>query len=434
MQLGEFVTLKRGYDLPSSRRVDGSVPVVSSSGVTGHHDTAKVKGPGVVTGRYGTLGEVFFITDDFWPLNTSLYVRDFKGNEPRFSAYVLESVLARKSSDKAAVPGVNRNDLHGLNVRVTRDLGQQRAVVSILSAYDDLAENNRRRIRLLEQTARLIYQEWFVHLRFPGYEHVTVTVTDGMPQGWERRKIGDICETVGGGTPSTKVSEYWHGDIPWVVPSDVTKNDCFVLLDSERKITEKGLRDSSTKMVPADTILMTSRASVGFFGHWSKLAGYLLASAAHSRRDGVPAAMRPDLLVPNTRHAGIAVYRVASTNLVTLYRSKSFALVDTEVCTNQGFINIVTQDEEARLFLLFNLASRVDEIRSNAKGTTYPEISKARFREMDVLVPSPSVTRQFARVADDIIRQVLCLKRSVCHLARARDILLPRLMNGGIAA
>ena len=375
MQLGEFVTLKRGYDLPSSRRVDGSVPVVSSSGVTGHHDTAKVKGPGVVTGRYGTLGEVFFITDDFWPLNTSLYVRDFKGNEPRFSAYVLESVLARKSSDKAAVPGVNRNDLHGLNVRVTRDLGQQRAVVSILSAYDDLAENNRRRIRLLEQTARLIYQEWFVHLRFPGYEHVTVTVTDGMPQGWERRKIGDICETVGGGTPSTKVSEYWHGDIPWVVPSDVTKNDCFVLLDSERKITEKGLRDSSTKMVPADTILMTSRASVGFF-----------------------------------------------------------ALVDTEVCTNQGFINIVTQDEEARLFLLFNLASRVDEIRSNAKGTTYPEISKARFREMDVLVPSPSVTRQFARVADDIIRQVLCLKRSVCHLARARDILLPRLMNGGIAA
>ena len=93
MPLGEFVTLKRGYDLPSSLRVDGPVPVVSSSGVTGCHDVAKVKAPGVVTGRYGTLGEVFFIDEDFWPLNTALYVQDFQGNDPRFSAYFLESVL-----------------------------------------------------------------------------------------------------------------------------------------------------------------------------------------------------------------------------------------------------------------------------------------------------------------------------------------------------
>ena len=101
IRLGDFVTLKRGYDLPSSLRVDGSVPVVSSSGVTGHHDTAKVKGPGVVTGRYGTLGEVFFITDDFWPLNTSLYVQDFKGNDARFSAYFLESTLKKRDSNKS---------------------------------------------------------------------------------------------------------------------------------------------------------------------------------------------------------------------------------------------------------------------------------------------------------------------------------------------
>ena len=92
MPLGEFVTLKRGYDLPASLRVDGPVPVVSSSGVTGYHDAAKVKGPGVVTGRYGTLGEVFFIDEDF------------------------------TGSNRAAVPSVNRNDLHALTVRATRDL------------------------------------------------------------------------------------------------------------------------------------------------------------------------------------------------------------------------------------------------------------------------------------------------------------------------
>ena len=153
-------------------------------------------------------------------------------------------------------------------------------IASILSTYDDLIENNRQRIQLLEQMARLLYREWFVHLRFPGHKHVTIT--DGVPQGWQRKTIADVCRTVGGGTPSTNVSEYWDGDVTWVIPSDVTKNDCLVLLDSERKITNTGLRASSAKIVPAETILMTSRATVGFF-----------------------------------------------------------ALMDSEVCTNQGFINII---------------------------------------------------------------------------------------------
>ena len=372
IRLGEFVTLKRGYDLPSSLRVDGSVPVVSSSGVTGHHDTAKVEGPGVVTGRYGTLGEVFFITDDFWPLNTSLYVQDFKGNDPRFSAYFLESILGNTNSDKAAVPGVNRNDLHALPVRVTRDIGEQRAITSILSAYDDLIENNRQRIRLLEQAARLLYQEWFVRFRFPGHEH-DIAETD-VPAGWTTRRLSDICDTIGGGTPSTKVPEYWDGDVTWVVPSDVTSNDCLVLLDSERKITEERLRESSARMVPAETILMTSRASVGFF-----------------------------------------------------------ALMDREVATNQGFINIIPHDERLRMYLLFNLMSRVAEIRVNAKGTTYPEISKGRFRAMNIVIPVSALAEKFSDIVLAVVRQVRCLKRSISQLENARDAFLPRLMNGEIA-
>lgn len=247
----------------------------------------------------------------------------------------------------------------------------QQSISNTLSAYDDLIENNRRRIQLLEQAARLFYREWFVHLRFPGHEHVTVT--NGVPEGWVKKKIADVCETVGGGTPSTKVSEYWNGDITWIVPSDVTKNDCLVLLDSERKITEKGLRESSAKMVPPYTILMTSRASVGFF-----------------------------------------------------------ALMDSDVCTNQGFINIIPLAGEMRMYLLFNLMYRVKEIRSNAKGTTYPEISKGRFREMDVVVPSMTLVSEFGRVSSDIIHQVSCLKRTTLQLEKARDLLLPRLMNGEV--
>ncbi|MBI5709205.1 MAG: restriction endonuclease subunit S [Candidatus Eisenbacteria bacterium] len=185
-KLGDVVTLKRGYDLPSHERRPGPYPVVSSSGITDHHDETRVRGPGVVTGRFGTLGQVFFLKDDFWPLNTSLYVQDFKGNLPRFVAYLLAQLGLGSQNAAAAVPGVNRNHLHALRVRVP-PLRLQERIAGILSAHDDLIENNLRRIRILEEMARALYREWFVDLRFPG--HAAVPRVDSplgrIPQGWD---------------------------------------------------------------------------------------------------------------------------------------------------------------------------------------------------------------------------------------------------------
>lgn len=189
--LGDVIKLQRGHDLPERVRIDGPVPIVSSSGVTGRHNIAKAEPPGVVTGRYGTIGKVFFVEEPYWPLNTALYVVDFKGNDPRFISYLLRNTLKNYQSEKAAVPGVDRNVLHLLKVKAPgRQL--QGKIADILSAYDDLIENNRRRIALLEEAARLLYAEWFVHFRFPGHEHVKII--DGLPVGWERRPFGEIAE------------------------------------------------------------------------------------------------------------------------------------------------------------------------------------------------------------------------------------------------
>ena len=261
--------------------------------------------------------------------------------------------------------------LKNITFPLPENIADQIRIASILSAYDQKIDNNRRRIALLEKAVRLVYKEWFVNLRFPAHEHAVVR--NGMPERWERRPIADVCRTVGGGTPSTRRPEYWDGNITWIVPSDVTKNDCIVLIDSERTITEKGLRESSATIVPADTILMTSRASVGYF-----------------------------------------------------------ALMDREVCTNQGFINIIPRHAGMTMYLLFNLMSRVKEIRSNAKGTTYPEISKGRFRAMDIVIPEYPVVAKFANLSSEVIRQIRLLKRSTLHLTQARDLLLPRLMSGRI--
>jgi type I restriction enzyme S subunit len=332
----------------------------------------------VILTREAPVGEVgrFTSNDDKVFLGQRLF--HYRPNPNKldwnFLAYVLQSPPVqgrfKGMGFGATVDHVRVGDAESLPVPCP-PLGVQRSIGSTLSAYDDLIENNRRRIQLLEQAARLLYKEWFVHLRFPGHEHVKIK--GGVPERWEKKKISDICKTVGGGTPSTKVPECWEGDITWIVPSNVTKNDCLILIDSERKITGKGLRESSAKMVPAETILMTSRASVGYF-----------------------------------------------------------ALMDYEVCTNQGFINIIPYDVNARMWLLFNLMSRVEEIRSNAKGTTYPEISKGRFRDMDIVIPPDSLVNEFAEPAGHIIQQVRALKQSTLKLQQARDLLLPRVMNGEI--
>ena len=161
-RLGDVIVLKRGYDLPERERRHGPVPVVSSSGITDHHSESRAPGPGVVTGRYGTLGRVFFVPNDFWPLNTALYVQDFKGNDPRFISYFLRSVDFSRFSDKAAVPGLNRNHLHEETVRIPRAVAEQRAIAHILGTLDDKIELNRLMNATLEAMAQALFKSWFV--------------------------------------------------------------------------------------------------------------------------------------------------------------------------------------------------------------------------------------------------------------------------------
>ena len=213
--LGEVINLKRGYDLPHSDRVPGPFPIISSSGVTDHHIEAKVKGPGVITGRYGTLGEVFFVEEDYWPLNTSLYVQDFKGNDPRFISYFLRQLDFGTRNAAGAVPGVNRNHLHKIVVRVPT-LPVQRRIAGILSAYDELIENSQRRIRILEEMARALYREWFVHFRFPGHEKVKRidSPLGPIPESWEVKLVKDIITRRTAGSVYREANVKPDGAIP----------------------------------------------------------------------------------------------------------------------------------------------------------------------------------------------------------------------------
>jgi type I restriction enzyme S subunit len=253
------------------------------------------------------------------------------------------------------------------------DVSTQKRIGEIATNYDNLISNNKRRIELLEESARLLFKEWFVRLRYPGHEHGTIT--DGVPQGWRRCKIEEVTLTFGGGTPSSSVPAFWDGgDVTWFVPTDITRNESLVILDSERKITESGLRNSSAQMLPRDAILMTSRASVGFFAIFDE---------------------KP-------------------------------------CCTNQGFISIVPKIDHARYFMLFDLMNRREEIIGKAGGATYKEINKSTFRNMTMLIPTYDLRREFDEFAGSALQQVRTLKRQLEASRKARDLLLPRFMNGRI--
>jgi type I restriction enzyme S subunit len=150
VRIGDVLTFQRGFDITKNEQSDGDVPIVSSSGVSSFHNKWKVKGPGVVIGRKGTLGTVHFLCRNYWPHDTTLWIKDFKGNEPRFLSYFLRTLRLETFDVGAANPTLNRNHVHGIRVVFPEKIDTQRRIAAILAPYDGLIENNRRRIASLE--------------------------------------------------------------------------------------------------------------------------------------------------------------------------------------------------------------------------------------------------------------------------------------------
>ena len=189
----DLVRLNRGFDLPNQSIEEGPFPVAASTSIKAYHKDFKVEGPGVVTGRSGSLGAVQYLPDRFWPLNTTLYAKDFKSNNERFVAYFLETMRLDNFNSGAGVPTLNQNHLHKLSVRIP-PLNTQKKIAALLAAYDDLIETNKRRIVLLEKMAEELYREWFVRMRFPGYQNTNFV--KGVPEGWEVSPISSFCKEI----------------------------------------------------------------------------------------------------------------------------------------------------------------------------------------------------------------------------------------------
>ena len=245
----------------------------------------------------------------------------------------------------------------------------QERVVDILSAYDDLIENNQKQIKLLEEAAQRLYKEWFVELRFPGYENTPIV--DGVPEGWEKTIFSARVDILSGGTPKTSNPEYYNGSIPFYSPKD--SDDRFFVFDTETHISESGLDNCNSKLYPEETIIITARGTVG--------KTTILAK---------PMAMNQ------------SCYAVRSSQVPSVY------------------------------FLFFALRHEIKALKTMANGGVFDTIIVKTFDRINLTTPSGTLMYAFDKQVRPIMEKIKSSLIEIRCLSEARDRLLPKLMSGEI--
>jgi type I restriction enzyme S subunit len=257
---------------------------------------------------------------------------------------------------------------------VLPDVATQRRIASILSAYDDLIENNTRRIAILEEMARRIYEEWFVRFRFPGHDQVQKVASElGLiPEGWKVQTVEQTFQILGGGTPSKAEPAYWEGGtINWYSPTDLTRAGTSFMEQSADRITALGLAKSSAKLFPPMSVMLTSRATIG-------------------------------VVAINTN----------------------------EACTNQGFITCLPNSDYPLWLLYHWLKANVETFIGLGTGATFKEITKGTFKGIRLLVPPQNLVGAFSSTSEQLMLLSLNLQRKNRNLRATRDLLLPKLISG----
>jgi len=234
-------------------------------------------------------------------------------------------------------------------------LSEQRAIAEVLGALDDKIEANQRQVQCL---LNLIGADW--HLRF--YE---------SRDQWPQLPIGEVCTAVGGSTPRTTVQEYWDGNIAWATPKDLSRLSSPSLFDTERRITELGLRQISSGLLPRGTVLLSSRAPIGYL-----------------------------------------------------------AIAELPVAVNQGVIALVPSERLPGLYLWQWLSHNLHEVMTRANGTTFLEVSKTNIRSMPIAVPPEKDLEGWVEIAEPMYRLLFAREIENKELVEVRDTLLPKLLSG----
>ncbi|HHF3992670.1 TPA: restriction endonuclease subunit S [Haemophilus influenzae] len=423
--LNEFITLQRGFDLPSNKRISGSVPVVASTGIAGYHNEIKVKAPGVVIGRSGSIGGGQYIEKDFFPLNTTLYVKDFKGHYPRFIYYLLKSIDFTSFNVGTGVPTLNRNHLSSILIS---DLGidKEKEIANILGNLDQKIQLNTQINQTLEQIVQALFKSWFID--FDPVRAKVQALSDGLsleqaelaamqaisgktpeeltalsqtqpdryaelaetakafpcemvevdgvevPKGWEMKALSDLGQIICGKTPSKSNKEYYGNEVPFIKIPDM-HNQAFITQTTDN-LSLSGANSQSKKYIPPKSICVSCIATVGLVSMTSK--------PSH---------------------------------------------------TNQQINSIIPNDEQTSEFLYLSLkqSSMTKYLKDLASGGSATlNLNTSTFSKIEIITPSKEIIDIFQNKVVSIFEKILSNSIENKKLSEIRDLLLLKLLNGEI--
>jgi len=337
----------------------------------------KVNVGDILYARRGDVGKCALVTENEkgWLCGTGCLkvTIDFSKANPKFVFYQLQKPetvgWVEKHAVGATMLNLNTGILESIPIELPK-LNEQNKIVEILSAYDNLIENNQKQIKLLEEAAQRLYKQWFIDLRFPGHE--TTKIVDGLPEGWRKDRADSFFNITIGKTPPRAEKQWFTEDgngMPWISISDMGTGSAY-LFETSEGLTLEAIKRHNVKVVPANTVLLSFKLTVG---------------------------------------------RVSITT--------------TEMCTNEAIAHFVTDDDSLREYTYCYLKNfHYDELGSTSSISK--AINSKIVKAMPFVKPSDDIVKAFHKVMKPIFDQIFTKQKQIQNLSQSRDRLLPKLMNG----
>lgn len=359
LKWGDIAKLEYGKGLKDYLHNIGKYPVYGTNGKIGTTDKSLCASPSVVIGRKGAYRGVHYSSTPFYVIDTAFYLKPKdNGLNLKFAYYQLLTQDINSMDSGSAIPSTSREDFYNLDVKLP-PLKEQTTIASILGSLDDKIDLLLTQNKTLEEITQAIFRQWFVK---------------EAEDNWEIKKLGDIVSVKGGTTPSTGNPEFWDGDIHWTSPRDLSKNVSAFLLDTDKKITQKGLEQIGSGLLPVGSVLLSSRAPIGYL-----------------------------------------------------------VITDISVAINQGYIGIICNKPPiSNYFMYLWLTYNMGSIISAANGSVFLEISKSTFKELDFTFPPKQKLSLFEERIEPLFQKIKLNLYQINALTKIRDNLLPKLMSGEI--
>jgi type I restriction enzyme S subunit len=415
VDLGDVLTVKYGKD--HKKLAEGNIPCYGTGGIMRYVEEYLSEDESILLPRKGSLNNIYYVDKPFWTVDTLFWsIVNKEKALPKYLFYVLSKIDLASLNVGSAVPSLTVPVLNDLKVNLP-PLPEQKAIAHILGKLDDKIELNRQMNQTLEAMAQALFKSWFVDFnpvldntlavgnpipealqakaekrkavtdnkkllatnpelaaQFPSAFVFNETLDKWIPEGWEVKTAGEVATVVGGGTPSTKIEEYYSDNgIPWLSPKDLSGYEWKYISKGAKDITELGLQKSSAKMMPAGTVVFSSRAPIGYV-----------------------------------------------------------AIAENDLCTNQGFKSLIPDKGVPGEYLFQFLKANTDMIDSVASGSTFKEVSGSAIKGLNVVVPHKDILNSFSSILEAGNKKSLINQNETETLAQLRDTLLPQLISGKV--